>query len=169
MMKTVYLGLGSNLGDRKANIEAALERLNQGGIEVRRQSRLYETAPRDFVDQPWFLNMVAECETDLLPATLLKRVLRIEADLGRRRTRHKGPRVIDIDILLYAGAVIDTEDLKVPHPSMMQRRFVLEPLAELAPELRHPVTGGRIRDLLAGVMDQSLHPFGGEDPGDLTH
>ena len=150
-MKTVYLGLGSNLGDRRANLEAAVEKL----APVTRASSIYETEPRDLPHQPWFLNQVIEIETDLLPKQLLARTQKIERELGRRRVIGKGPRVIDIDILLFGSAAIETAELQVPHPRMTERRFVLEPLAELVPDLRHPLTNQTVREMLASVSGQT--------------
>lgn len=159
-MKTVYLALGSNVGDRRANLAGALERLASDDVRVVRASSIYETAPRDLPDQPWFLNQVVEAETSLFPLQLLSRTQKIERDLGRKRTQArtqpKGPRVIDLDILLFGEAVIRTAGLEIPHPRMLERRFVLDPLAELAPELRHPVTRKTVREALAAVMDQSV-------------
>jgi len=143
-LKTVYLSLGSNLGDREANLRAALQRLSPV-----RQSPIYETEPIDYLDQGWFLNMVVELHTELFPRQLLTRVQKIERELGRVRGVPKGPRTLDIDILLYGNAVVRTPDLEVPHPRMNDRRFVLQPLADLAPDLRHPVTKRTIREMLA--------------------
>ncbi len=155
-MKTVYLALGSNLGDRRANLASALERLATADLRIVRVSSIYETAPRDVLDQPWFLNQVVEVETSLFPRQLLARTQKIERALGRKRAQPKGPRVIDLDILLFGDAIINTPDLEVPHPRMLDRRFVLEPLAELAPDLRHPATGRSLRESLAGVTDQAV-------------
>jgi 2-amino-4-hydroxy-6-hydroxymethyldihydropteridine diphosphokinase len=155
-LKTVYLGLGSNLGNRRRNLESAVERLASPEVRVLRQSSIYETEPRELEDQPWFLNQVIEVETTLFPRQLLRRLQKIEVDLGRRRTVPKGPRVIDLDILLYAGAKSTAPDLKIPHPRIAERRFVLEPLAELAPDLRHPCTGQTIREILARVSGQAV-------------
>jgi 2-amino-4-hydroxy-6-hydroxymethyldihydropteridine diphosphokinase len=153
-VKTAYLSLGSNLGDRAAYIERALELLSGPDLKIVRRSALYETEPRDVKAQPWFLNIAAEVETRLFPRQLLARVEKIEKELGRKRIVVKGPRTIDIDILLFGRFVVNTPDLVIPHPRMHERRFVLEPLAELAPELRHPVTKKTIRELLASVKDQ---------------
>jgi 2-amino-4-hydroxy-6-hydroxymethyldihydropteridine diphosphokinase len=155
-LKTVYLALGSNVGDRRANLAGAVERLASADLRVVRVSSIYETAPRDVLDQPWFLNQVAEVETSLFPRQLLARIQKIERELGRKRGQPKGPRVIDIDILLFGEAILHTPDLEVPHPRMLDRRFVLEPLAELAPELRHPGNGRRMREALGSVMDQAV-------------
>lgn len=153
-MKTVYLSLGSNLGDREGNLRDAVERLGAAGVRVLRVSPVWETEPLEARDQPWFLNLVVEAETELLPKMLLARAAKIEAELGRKRLRPKGPRTIDIDILLYGNAVIDSPELIVPHPRMNERRFVLEPLAELAPDLRHPVTRRTVRETLAAAPPQ---------------
>jgi 2-amino-4-hydroxy-6-hydroxymethyldihydropteridine diphosphokinase len=154
--KLVYLGLGSNIGDREANLRNAIERLPGNGIHVLRSSGIYETEPVDYTDQRWFLNLVIEAETDLLPLQLLARTSRIERELGRIRTIAKGPRTIDIDILLYRGRVIRGSRLEVPHPRMGDRRFVLAPLADLAPDLRHPVTGRSIREMLDTAPPQTV-------------
>lgn len=159
-MKRVYLSLGANLGDREGALREALAQLGAAGIKVLRVSSLYETEPRDVPDQPWFLNAVAEAETELFPKMLLARTQSIEQAMGRRKTRPKGPRTIDIDILLYGNSVVDTEALVIPHPRMHERRFVLEPLSELDPELRHPVTRRTVRDMLAGVQDQVVRKVG---------
>jgi 2-amino-4-hydroxy-6-hydroxymethyldihydropteridine diphosphokinase len=134
-MKRVYLALGSNLGDRQANLSAAIAKLEEQGIHTLRQSSLYETEPHGIRNQPWFLNQVVEAETRLLPRQLLLRIKKIERAMGRVPTVRNGPRPIDIDILLYERAKVKTAGLEIPHPRMLERRFVLEPLAELAPDL----------------------------------
>lgn len=152
----VFLGLGSNVGDRQATIRGALARLQGSGqIRIIHQSSVYETAPVGKTDQPWFVNLVAEIDTDLTPDALLDLVQRIEADLGRTRDIRWGPRTIDIDILLYGNRVIDTPRLIVPHPQMTRRRFVLEPLLEIAPDLVLP-DGRAVADLVAAVDDQDI-------------
>ena len=147
-MKTAYLGLGSNLGNREQHIETALAKLAAPGLRVARVSSLYETEPVGFTAQRWFLNLVAEIETELFPMQLLSRIANVEQALGRVRTVKNGPRTLDIDILLYGRAVVRTAKLEIPHPRMAERRFVLAPLAELAPDLRHPVTHQSIRAML---------------------
>jgi 2-amino-4-hydroxy-6-hydroxymethyldihydropteridine diphosphokinase len=155
-LKTVYIALGSNLGDRVANLLLARERIVSPHVRLVRASSIYETAPRDVLDQPWFLNQVVAAETTLFPRQLLARLLRIEQEMGRRRTVDKGPRVIDLDILLFGDVVIHAAGLEIPHPRMAERRFVLEPLAELAAGLRPPRSRHTISELLAHVMDQPV-------------
>lgn len=144
--KTVYLSLGSNIGDRAANLRQAIESLRPLG-DVVAVSSFYETEPVEFTRQAWFLNCAVALETDKLPKQLLAAVLRIEREMGRRRTVAKGPRVIDIDVLLFGSSVIDAPELTVPHPAMHERRFVLEPLAEIAAEVRHPIFKKTVREL----------------------
>ena len=155
-MKLVYLALGSNLGDRAENLRLAREQIEAPDLHVLRASSIYETAPRDVEDQPWFLNQVLECETDLFPRQLLGRLQKIERKMGRKRTIAKGPREIDLDILLFGNAVVKAPELEVPHPRLPERRFVLEPLAELAPDKKHPGTRRTMREMLARVMDQTV-------------
>jgi 2-amino-4-hydroxy-6-hydroxymethyldihydropteridine diphosphokinase len=171
-LKTVYLSLGSNLGDREAYLRQALQRLSGQGMLLAGKSSIYETDPQDLEDQPQFLNMVVEIETALFPMQLLSRTQRIERELGRERRTDKGPRTIDIDILFYGRFVIATDRLQIPHPRIEQRRFVLEPLAELAPNLRHPVSGKSVKELLRGVGAQGVRqwitkkePGTGQAPG----
>ena len=160
MSRTVYLSLGSNLGDRERNLRDALALLEGPRLRVLRVSSFYETEPQEVRDQRWFVNAVAEVETDLFPKQLLAHVLKIEQRLGRRRFRPKGPRTIDIDILLYGGAIIETEELQVPHPRLGERRFVLAPLAELVPELRHPLTRRTVAEMLHAVAGQQVRRMG---------
>ena len=152
MRNQVYLSLGSNLGNREANLKSAIQRLEQFG-QVVAVSSFYETEPVEFTDQPWFLNCAVALETEKTPQQLLRAVLAVEEEMGRRRTQNKGPRTIDIDILLFGALIVDIQGLTIPHPAMHERRFVLEPLAEIAPEVRHPVLGktaGDLRDTLPG-------------------
>jgi 2-amino-4-hydroxy-6-hydroxymethyldihydropteridine diphosphokinase len=158
-LKTVYLALGSNLGERTANLAHARQQITAEGILIVRESSIYETAPREILDQPWFLNQVIEIKTSLFPRQLLSRLKSIERAVGRKRTIAKGPRVIDIDILLFGDFVVSTAGLDIPHPRMSDRRFVLEPLAEIAPGVRHPLTKKSIREMLANVNDQAVRRF----------
>jgi 2-amino-4-hydroxy-6-hydroxymethyldihydropteridine diphosphokinase len=148
--KVVYLSLGSNMGDRALNLQAAIERIGALG-EVTAKSSLYETEPVEVTGHPWYLNCAVALKTSKMPKQLIKSLLAIEQDMGRRRSGEKTPRKIDIDILLFGSSVIDTKDITVPHPEMHRRRFVLEPLAEIAPDLRHPVFRNTIRELLAAL------------------
>jgi 2-amino-4-hydroxy-6-hydroxymethyldihydropteridine diphosphokinase len=158
MQYTVFIALGSNLGDRRANLEAALRALEAEQIVIAKCSSVYETKPRDYLQQPWFLNMVLECATVADPLALLGKLLRIERDLGRERITaiERGPRIIDLDILLFGELVVNSPQLQIPHPRILQRRFVLEPLLEIAPNLCHPVSGHRIADSLPAVLDQEI-------------
>lgn len=146
MRKLVYLSLGSNVGNREANLRQAISRLGTIG-RVQKVSSFYETEPVEFVAQPWFLNCALALETEKMPKQLLSSILQIEQEMGRRREQKKGPRTIDIDILLFGSSVIDTKDLTIPHPAMHERRFVLEALAEIAPEQRHPIFKRTVREL----------------------
>jgi 2-amino-4-hydroxy-6-hydroxymethyldihydropteridine diphosphokinase len=144
--KHVYLSLGSNVGDRAENLTGAIQRLEAAG-KVGKVSSFYETEPVDYLAQPWFLNCAVQLETEKMPRQLLKAILGVEREMGRRRPQNKGPRNIDIDILLFGNAVVDTAELIIPHPALHERRFVLEPLAEIAPEVRHPVFKRTMREL----------------------
>ena len=156
-MKIAYLGLGSNLGDRLANLADAITRLADDRVRVMRTSSVWETEPRDVPDQPWFLNQVVEIETDLFPRQLFQKIQRIEREMGRRKRMPKGPRLIDLDILLYGNAQVKSAELEIPHPRMTDRRFVLAPLAELAPDLRHPILKRTMRDMLEDVAQQAAN------------
>lgn len=154
-MKRIYLSLGSNLGDRIRHIERALEYLALAGVQILRVSSYYKTEPVDFRAQAWFVNCVAEADSDFMPLRLLKVCKAAERHVGRRPGVSKGPRVVDIDILLYENAVVHSLELAVPHQRMAERRFVLTPLAELAPETRHPVSLVTIREMLHATSDRS--------------
>jgi 2-amino-4-hydroxy-6-hydroxymethyldihydropteridine diphosphokinase len=156
--KIVYLSLGSNIGDRAGNLQAALEQLGGPGLRILRTSPAYETEPVEFTAQRWFLNLVAEAETELFPLQLLARVGRVERALGRVRGVPKGPRTIDIDILFYGRSVIHSARLEIPHPGIAARRFVLVPLADLAPGLRHPVTRKTVLEMLDAAPKQAMYP-----------
>jgi 2-amino-4-hydroxy-6-hydroxymethyldihydropteridine diphosphokinase len=153
--RLVYIALGSNIGDRAATLTRGIEKLNDAGIRVLRQSSFYASEPVDSPPQAWFLNAVVEAETALMPLQLLRTLLRIESDLGRRRTIPRGPRTLDLDILLYGSSVIHAAELEVPHPRLEFRRFVLVPLAELVPGLRHSVSHKTMSQLLAETPDSS--------------
>jgi 2-amino-4-hydroxy-6-hydroxymethyldihydropteridine diphosphokinase len=152
---TVYLSLGSNLGDRAAHIEQALARLAEENVRIIRRSSFYQTEPVGFQAQGWFLNIAAEAETELMPRQLLRVIRQIERELGRKRIVRSGPRTIDIDILLFGANIVNAAELEIPHPRMTERRFVLVPMAEIAPALRHPVLRLTMVELLAGTKDRS--------------
>jgi 2-amino-4-hydroxy-6-hydroxymethyldihydropteridine diphosphokinase len=154
-MATVFLSMGSNIGDRAANLSAAIAALPDAGVRVLKVSAFYETEPVDYLQQEWFLNCVVEGETELPGGTLLANLRAIEAQMGSKKAIAKGPRILDIDILLYGNETFATPELQVPHPRMTQRRFVLVPLAEIAPELRHPSWHATARELLAATIDRS--------------
>jgi 2-amino-4-hydroxy-6-hydroxymethyldihydropteridine diphosphokinase len=153
--QTTYLSLGSNLGDRAKNLQDAIAALRKAGISVQRISSMYETEPVDYLGQPRFLNCALEAETELGALELLHALRGIETQMGSKKLIAKGPRLIDIDILLYGNESIDTPELQVPHPRMHLRRFVLEPLVEIAPEAQDPVSHLSIADLLARTPDKS--------------
>ncbi len=159
-MQIIYLSLGSNVGDREANLRAAIAALEDARVRVRRVSSLYETEPVDFLEQPWFLNCAVEGETELKPRELLRALREVEAKMGSKKLVAKGPRLIDMDILLYGEETIDTPELQVPHPRMQLRRFVLVPLVEIAPELQHPSWKKTVKQLLEETPDRStVHRF----------
>jgi 2-amino-4-hydroxy-6-hydroxymethyldihydropteridine diphosphokinase len=151
----VYLSLGSNIGNRRENLSAAIAALAGAGVHVRRVSKVYETEPVDYLQQAWFLNCVVEGETAVEAAELLRRLRGIETSMGSAKAFAKGPRLIDLDILFYGDAVIDSPELQVPHPRMARRKFVLVPLAEIAPQVRHPVNGLTAGEMLQATQDRS--------------
>ena len=153
--KVVYISLGSNLGDRAAMIARALAAMNSASIRVLRESSLYLTEPVGTPGQAWFLNAVVEAETSLLPLQLLHALLKIERELGRRRITPHGPRTIDLDLLFYGSSVIRGRELEIPHPRLTERKFVLIPLAQIAPEFRHPILHKSVTQLLAETPDRS--------------
>lgn len=154
-MITVYIALGTNVGEREANLLQALRLLPESGVYIRRVSSIYETEPVDYLDQEWFLNAVLEAQTELDALDLLNALRIIEARMGSKKAFAKGPRKIDLDILLYGSETIDTPELRVPHPRMLERKFVLIPLVEIAPGLRHPTWKAGAAHLLAASTDRS--------------
>lgn len=144
---TAYVALGSNLGDKEGNLRSALELLEEHGVEVVKVSTFICTEPYGVTDQPQFLNGACEVRTSMTPLALLHTLLKIEQEMGRVRLRHWGERNIDLDLLLYEDVIMDTPELKLPHPDMQNRDFVLLPLAEIAPQLKHPVLHKSIREL----------------------
>jgi len=152
-MTTVYIALGTNVGNREHNLRAAIRLLAEAGIRILRISSIYETEPVDYLEQPWFLNAVLEAQTGLPARDLLRELRSIESTMGSKKAFAKGPRLMDLDILLYGTDAIATPDLQVPHPRMLQRRFVLVPLAEIAPHLCHPTWPATAQQLLAALKD----------------
>ena len=144
----VFVALGSNLGDRLRQLESGLAQLEQAGCRLQRLSSVWITAPEELLEQPEFFNQVVQVATRLGPLALLRECLQIEARLGRRRALPKGPRPLDLDLLVYGDLVVETAELQLPHPRLARRRFVLEPLCEIAPDLRVPGQPGDVRQLL---------------------
>jgi 2-amino-4-hydroxy-6-hydroxymethyldihydropteridine diphosphokinase len=151
----VFLSLGSNVGDREKNLRAAIAALPEVGIQVKKVSSIYETEPVDLLEQPWFLNCVVEGETVVTPLALLRELRALEKRMGSKKLVARGPRLIDLDILVYGQQSIDLPELQVPHPRMHLRRFVLTPLAEIAPDLIPPSWSGSTAELLRGLSDNS--------------
>lgn len=146
-MSIIHIGIGSNLGDRQENCLEAVRRLEQHGVPVLKRSSMIETEPWGVTDQPHFINLAIEIETDLSPEELLLLLKSMEKAMGREKTAHWGPRVIDLDILFYDDRIIDSADLQIPHPHLHERDFVLLPLMEIAPEKIHPVLKKKISEL----------------------
>jgi len=155
-MITIYLALGSNIGDREKNLREAIRLLGESVIRIGKVSSIYETEPVDYLDQAWFLNAVLEAQTDLPALQLLSTLRKIELQMGSKKAFDKGPRLIDLDILLYGDDTIAIPDLQVPHPRMLLRNFVLVPLAEIAPTLKHPTWPASVAELLSNSPDPSV-------------
>jgi 2-amino-4-hydroxy-6-hydroxymethyldihydropteridine diphosphokinase len=151
----IYIGLGSNLGNRLANIRKAIELMEEEGIEIIDKSSLYETEPVGYKQQGWFLNSVVRGKTELSPKRLWKMLEKIEKLMGREKEVKWGPRIIDLDILFYGNKILNDEQLQIPHSELHKRRFVLVPLQEIAPQLVHPVLNKSIRELLGELKDNS--------------
>lgn len=162
MSHTVYIALGTNIGDRAENMQQALKEL-ESIMQVEERSPIYETPPWGLVDQPDFLNQVVRGETELSPVELIKALKEIESEMGRVPTIRYGPRLIDLDLLLYDDLVFETEKLSIPHPRMRGRAFVLVPLADLAPEIIHPVYGETVIEMLAEVDPAGIHVYSDDE------
>src|SRR5215471_6302257 len=154
--KTIYLSLGSNIGNRDRNLRAAINALADASVSVTQVSSFYETEPVGLREQPWFLNCVVQGETEISALDLLRALRGIESSMGSKKLVAKGPRLIDIDILLYGNESIDTPELQVPHPRMLHRKFVLAPLAEIAPNLTHPSWNCTTAEMLTKTRDASV-------------
>jgi 2-amino-4-hydroxy-6-hydroxymethyldihydropteridine diphosphokinase len=152
MSSGIFLGLGSNIGDRSSHLNDAIKLL---GLPIVAISSVYETEPVDYLNQSWFFNQVLQCETSFHPLKLLAECQKVEKELGRTREISKGPRTIDIDLLFYNDEILNTVDLTIPHPAIPQRRFVLVPLAEIVPDFVHPELNLTIRELLQRCPDHS--------------
>jgi 2-amino-4-hydroxy-6-hydroxymethyldihydropteridine diphosphokinase len=150
-----FISLGSNLGNKRENLEQAIALLEEKGAKILKRSSLYETSPVGYVKQPWFLNQVVEVEIEFLPEFFLGVVKRIERKVGRYPTVAKGPRIIDIDILMAENTIIKSRRLQIPHPEMEKRNFILVPFMEISPQTVHPVLKRKIKDLKKECQDSS--------------
>lgn len=159
MSSSIYLSLGSNLGDRKVNLEKAIGKLREKGIQVVQASSIYETEPVDVPDQPYFLNLVCQVKTEVEPETLLKVCQDVESEMHRVREKSKGPRNIDIDIIFYDQRIVEKPLLKIPHPAWYRRNFVLIPLQEIAPDFQDPVTEKTVQQLQSESPDRARVTF----------
>jgi len=155
----IYIGLGSNLGDRLANIRKAIELMRKEGIEIIDKSSVYETEPVGYKEQGWFLNSAVKGKTELSPRRLWKRLEKIEKSMGREREVKWGPRIIDLDILFYGNKILNGKELQIPHSELHKRRFVLVPLREIAPKLVHPICKKTVSELLRDLKDNSQVKF----------
>jgi 2-amino-4-hydroxy-6-hydroxymethyldihydropteridine diphosphokinase len=156
MPTAVYVALGTNVGEREHNLREAIRLLQEAGLQITKTSSVYETEPVDYLDQPWFLNAVLEAQTDLPAEQLLATLRNIESKMGSKKAFAKGPRLIDLDILLYGDETVATPDLQIPHPRMLLRNFVLVPLAEIAPNLQHPSWPSNAPGMLERSLDLSV-------------
>jgi 2-amino-4-hydroxy-6-hydroxymethyldihydropteridine diphosphokinase len=159
-MSTVYIGIGSNLGNRQKNCLRAIELLEKRGIIIKERSTMYETEPWGIKDQPKFINMVVEIETVLNPNELLRILKDVEKKVGRKESLKWGPRIIDLDILLVDDIIINEDNLKIPHPLMHKRDFVLQPLCEIAPDIKHPLLKLSIDKLMQKLLKKSKSGYG---------
>jgi len=155
-MARYFLALGSNVGDREANLGLAVQELEARGVAVTRSASVYTTEPQGIREQPWFLNTALEVETSLGPEELMRVCLAIEQEAGRKRAQPNGPRTLDIDIVLAGDRIVATDRVTIPHPRYAVRRFVLEPLAEIAPGAVDPVRGASVRELLGTLSDDGI-------------
>ncbi len=150
-MSTVYISIGSNLGDREDNCRKAIKFLKENGIAVKKQSSMHETEPWGVKAQPKFINMAIEVETDKKPEELLRVLEEIEKEIGRTETVKWGPRVIDLDILFYDDLILKIPGIEIPHPLLHEREFVLKPLCEIAPNKKHPITGKTVKEMIENL------------------